>query len=411
MKRSKTKFVAAVLLLSSALLGAGTLEAATLTFVSDTIGTSIPGAPANHTIRFTTTTQIPANGKVTVTPQSGAFKIPALLTLSDIDLSINGVEQTLGPLPLVSIVGVDIAAGTSGSISFTFPTARAAGSEFVVKVGKHASVGGSGVERIGNPLYQGSYRITIDSLNASGALLDRASAVIATLFPVRIATSLPVAAEKNAAFEPTVATTTTLTNPNGALFKVTTPANFLSFSDEVQMSISAFRKEDVATIAPPPSGKAQAGSAYELSLTRLSDDSTVSSFSSSVTFDMFYSDSDISGIDESTLHIRKWNGTAWVTISGSTLFASEDRVSAQVSSFSMYSLIGEPAPNRSASFATLPVSCHKADVNCDGHVSLVDFSIAAFWYKKANPPAYVDINGDGVVNLVDFSIMAYYWSR
>jgi len=51
------------------------------------------------------------------------------------------------------------------------------------------------------------------------------------------------------------------------------------------------------------------------------------------------------------------------------------------------------------------------DINCDGKVNLVDFSILAYWYKKGGtPPANVDLNGDGVINLIDFSILAYHWT-
>ena len=50
------------------------------------------------------------------------------------------------------------------------------------------------------------------------------------------------------------------------------------------------------------------------------------------------------------------------------------------------------------------------DVNLDGKVDLVDFSIEAYWYEKPNPPKNLDLNGDGIVDLVDFSIMAYYWT-
>ena len=57
-----------------------------------------------------------------------------------------------------------------------------------------------------------------------------------------------------------------------------------------------------------------------------------------------------------------------------------------------------------------PKECRIADVNCDGHVNLVDFSIVAFWYKKTGIPAKVDLNHDGKVTIVDFSIMAYYWT-
>jgi hypothetical protein len=51
-----------------------------------------------------------------------------------------------------------------------------------------------------------------------------------------------------------------------------------------------------------------------------------------------------------------------------------------------------------------------ADLNQDGNVNIVDFSILAYWYKKTTPPAYIDLNSDGVVTVVDFSIMAYYWT-
>jgi len=59
--------------------------------------------------------------------------------------------------------------------------------------------------------------------------------------------------------------------------------------------------------------------------------------------------------------------------------------------------------------------CGKADLNCDGRVNLIDFSIAAYWYKRKLSSTFALIekerlNGDGKVDLVDFSIMAYYWT-
>lgn len=49
------------------------------------------------------------------------------------------------------------------------------------------------------------------------------------------------------------------------------------------------------------------------------------------------------------------------------------------------------------------------DCNLDQRVTLVDFSVLAYWFGKQNPPQCVDTNADGVVNLVDFSILAFYW--
>lgn len=59
--------------------------------------------------------------------------------------------------------------------------------------------------------------------------------------------------------------------------------------------------------------------------------------------------------------------------------------------------------------------CQKADLNCDGKVNLIDFSIAAYWYKRTLSDDFKKIeterlNGDGKVDLVDFSILAYYWT-
>jgi hypothetical protein len=53
-----------------------------------------------------------------------------------------------------------------------------------------------------------------------------------------------------------------------------------------------------------------------------------------------------------------------------------------------------------------------ADLNRDGRVNLVDFSILLFWWStdggSSDPSA--DINSDGRVNLVDFSILLFNWT-
>jgi len=52
----------------------------------------------------------------------------------------------------------------------------------------------------------------------------------------------------------------------------------------------------------------------------------------------------------------------------------------------------------------------EADLNKDGRVDLVDFSIMVFWYQKSDFPKEVDLNSDGKVDLADFSILGYYWT-
>ncbi len=60
--------------------------------------------------------------------------------------------------------------------------------------------------------------------------------------------------------------------------------------------------------------------------------------------------------------------------------------------------------------ADAPACPSRGDLNTDCKVNLVDFSIMAYWYKKAAPPTTVDLNGDRTVNLIDFSILAYNWT-
>lgn len=52
----------------------------------------------------------------------------------------------------------------------------------------------------------------------------------------------------------------------------------------------------------------------------------------------------------------------------------------------------------------------RGDINCDSKVNLVDFSVMAYWYRRASPPAGIDLNGDGTITLVDFSILAFNWT-
>jgi hypothetical protein len=63
--------------------------------------------------------------------------------------------------------------------------------------------------------------------------------------------------------------------------------------------------------------------------------------------------------------------------------------------------------------STPTVSGGASDLNRDGNVSGVDFSILlAFW--KTSPPfnnPAVDMNKDGKVDSVDFSILLYNWGK
>lgn len=60
-------------------------------------------------------------------------------------------------------------------------------------------------------------------------------------------------------------------------------------------------------------------------------------------------------------------------------------------------------------------AARRGDLNDDGPVNLIDFSIAAYWHDKSLPAILLArekerLNGDGRIDMADFSIMAYYWT-
>lgn len=323
-------------------------QAASLTFVSDTISTSALAANANHTIEFTVTNAIPVSGQIIITPEAGAFTIPAGLDFTDIDLLDDGTNQVLTAFPgsgAGSAFGVSVIIGTSGSLTFTLNDTDviSAGSVITIRIGTNATFGQAGVEQIQNPSTVGSYKISIQTKDSDGMILDRADAMVAILLPVRLGLYKALVTIDEV-FSPTVATTATLINPDGTQLIVELPQGFVDFSDDIRFQITSFQKEDFTPTASPPSGKSAIGAVYEVNAFRVLDGSAITSLSKSLTFDFFYSDADISGIDESTLQPYRWDGLQWILVPGSTVFPAENRVSVAVGNFSTFSLMGEPIP-------------------------------------------------------------------
>jgi len=76
---------------------------------------------------------------------------------------------------------------------------------------------------------------------------------------------------------------------------------------------------------------------------------------------------------------------------------------------------GEQSPfSQTLSFLVLKrgvLTCKGADLNFDGKVNIIDFSILLYFWGQKNPAnRCADINSDGTVNIVDFSIMMYWWT-
>lgn len=76
---------------------------------------------------------------------------------------------------------------------------------------------------------------------------------------------------------------------------------------------------------------------------------------------------------------------------------------------------GEQSPfSQTLTFLVLPkgaLVCQGADLNFDGKINIIDFSILLYFWERTSPiNPCADINFDGIVNIVDFSIMMYQWT-
>lgn len=168
-------------------------DARYMTFISDTISTSAPGAYANHRIEFTIDTDIPPSGYIVVHLEDGAFNIPtstfSYRTVEVATAPSRGSSFT--PRPAASTTdathdGVAIVSGTSGSVTVNLNSTVGipAGTVVQVRLGANASQSSTTIDRgIKNPEITASYAVTID---AGGGLEAHAKTIVVITDPVGI---------------------------------------------------------------------------------------------------------------------------------------------------------------------------------------------------------------------------------
>lgn len=149
-------------------------QAATIRTYSDTLSTSAPNAGANHTITFTTTAEIPANGFVRFTPDDGDFTIPA--ADFDIDNVAMYVATSSGfqlraatSTPSDTEDGITITTGTSGNFEITLNSSDSipANARIRLLIGGHTPNATTTDTKIINPPATGSYSYRIAAGNGS----------------------------------------------------------------------------------------------------------------------------------------------------------------------------------------------------------------------------------------------------
>lgn len=192
----------------------GTAQAANLTQVSNTLSDSDVSALSNHTIRFSlaTTSAGVATAQTIVVAFPAGFALGSV-ALGDIDMSIDGVDQTLAGASGANTWGVAVA---GQNITFTAGTGTAfatATDAIIIRVGTNAT---GGTNRVTNPT-AGSYEFVV----TAGADTGRTR--------VAILDNVDVTAIVNTSFTFVVAGLATSTDVNGTSTTGSTTATAIPF--------------------------------------------------------------------------------------------------------------------------------------------------------------------------------------
>lgn len=161
-------------------------EAANVTSFSNTLSDSAPSVAANHTITFVTPSGLSAGEVISITFPTGFTGIGSL-TAADLDLAVNGSDETLAGTASGATWGVN-AAGQVIDIDSDTATIGA-GATVTIEIGTNADFGSTGSNQITNPATSTSYEIdlafgTQDSGTTRVAIVDTVtvSATVDTVF-------------------------------------------------------------------------------------------------------------------------------------------------------------------------------------------------------------------------------------
>lgn len=242
-------------------------DAASLTFVSDTLSDSGPSVVSNHTIQFHNTTAVTSGQTITITLPSG-FNWNGV-DFGDIDVATTTEEITLA----ASQSGTTWGAAVSGQVLTLTAGSNglAANATTTVEIGTNATAGGVGNTQVINPT-AGSYVI-----NIAGTMTDRADTRVMILSKVTVTAVVDTSftftiAGVNSNVVIANATTTTATSTATAMpFATTTPGIPNSIAQTLSVTTNA-RNGFVVTV----NADQNLTSATGADIDRFTDDTAVS---------------------------------------------------------------------------------------------------------------------------------------
>ncbi|MFA6424438.1 MAG: fibronectin type III domain-containing protein, partial [Candidatus Magasanikbacteria bacterium] len=124
-------------------------------------------------------------------------------------------------------------------------------------------------------------------------------------------------------------------------FSIVVPVGFSE--TDATFQIKQFASDAIFAVTSKPTGMLSVGSnVFDLKSFSTATTS-VTSFDENISITMEYTDSEISGIDESTLTIYRYDGSNWYALDSCVVDTSANSVTCQTASFSIFGLFGQEA--------------------------------------------------------------------
>ncbi len=138
------------------------------------------------------------------------------------------------------------------------------------------------------------------------------------------------------------AATTTVTDGNNTI-TVETPEDFTATSSSIVIQIKGLPSDTVLGSIGKPSSSLNSGASVVFDVKALIDNITeLDSFDVPVTISYTYSDEDISGLDESTLSMYHYAGSAWSELNDCSVNTSANTITCTAPHFSIFGIFGSP---------------------------------------------------------------------
>jgi len=125
---------------------------------------------------------------------------------------------------------------------------------------------------------------------------------------------------------------------NGSGASLTVPAS--ASTNTFTLQIKKIEKDTVIAVTDTPSGTEVIGD-QTYDIRAISGSTVVTSFLEAITITMEYTDDQVSGYDESTLWIYRWDGSAWNALDSCAVDTGANTVTCTTTHFSTFGLFGE----------------------------------------------------------------------